>query len=484
MHLFRHALPVMLAMAVLSLTPSVMAQLHIDAAPYKPVGENRIEVGKMDLNASPQVVLLERVFAEALTGSDTSGYGASSPGFLNNSSFPLKASADLNFRLLSDPTLDRNLGWYDGTGPIAFDAPPAGVRLYVSRASGPGTFQNAAADGTDANVAGYRIERTNASGVIHKHLSYFLRGNGQGAPGVAPLPPFNAATAPPTGLYVISLQLTMTGLTDSPPIWFVFNRGLSNALWSDGFDDAKTNLANERLARQWTGSVNNTWDTATTNWTNGFTITSTFKHAVDAQFRDNASSGSQTIAINLPAPITAGTASFLNVTDHYTLSGAALATAGLLKQGTGNLTLHTPLAWTSHAASSIAGGVTRLDINTGATSLADNASFTIQTGTVVQIAGAVDPFTDLNHTPLNLADDRHVDLINHSAALSFTQGDKAVGRLDGTGDTTIAPGASLRATRLRQRSLTLEGAAPVPVPEPASAAVLLVAAGLLLQRRR
>lgn len=75
--------------------------------------------------------------------------------------------------------------------------------------------------------------------------------------------------------------------------------------------------------------------------------------------------------------------------------------------------------------------------------------------------------------------------VTNDALLDVVSGVNAVKQLDGAGDTTIAPGATLKARRLRQSTLTIGGSAPpMSLPEPASGLMLALGAAAVLRRRR
>ena len=124
----------------------------------------------------------------------------------------LPASADLNFTLKAfDIGGDtRNLWYWDGSGPVAFGAPPTGAEMTVFD-----VFPFATVDGSATDVSAIAPWATTAAdGSLHQHRLFQLIDVGN--PGVLPA----------AGVYVIGVEFGMTGLTSSDILMLVLNAGL------------------------------------------------------------------------------------------------------------------------------------------------------------------------------------------------------------------------------------------------------------------
>lgn len=154
------------------------------------------------------------------------GFGAvvandlSTPGFQ-----PLPGGQALGFRFVSHEIagLRSNLFYWNGldstttpngvidAGDVRFTPAAPGHRLSFFLG---GT--NASVFGTDADVAGFTLQTTTASGTIHRHVDSYLD--------------FSSA-APPAGIYLLALEFTMAGHTNSDPLFLVYdvNRNATDA---------------------------------------------------------------------------------------------------------------------------------------------------------------------------------------------------------------------------------------------------------------
>jgi len=168
----------------------------------------KVETGRIDAG-SGQVQTGARLFTETFTLVLPSLFGTTAPGFFNNTTYPLLPSADLRFDALAvthpDTQLGYNLLYWDGIGTVDFGAPATGTTLQFRLSSAI----NISVDGSANDVPGFVIEGTGPDGVMHKHISYSARGTG--------------GTQPADGLYLAAMTLGMAGLTDSDPVYLLFN---------------------------------------------------------------------------------------------------------------------------------------------------------------------------------------------------------------------------------------------------------------------
>ena len=224
---------VMALAASLCLTASAQAEEihgHFDVVPYADGG--KLLTGGRDDSTLATVTEL-RVFGYEFGEEPSDPYFIGDPGF-NNGAFAigvfpndglLPTGQTLRFDLIT------NLEYWDGTGGVNFAAAPADVELGLIR----GSFSTYVS-GTGATGTAPSIGSTGASGRMHVHLSSELRFEGSSDP-----------TAPnaPDGLYLIGMTLNLDGLTDSDPIYFVYNNGLDEELHELGMEWVETNLVPE-----------------------------------------------------------------------------------------------------------------------------------------------------------------------------------------------------------------------------------------------
>lgn len=145
----------------------------------------------------------------------------------------LPGNTDIRFDILSDPTLGRNLSFWDGIGPVSFTSVPNFETLTVSRTVGPMTFLTAVADGSASDVGGFAVDTTSSTGFLHKHIDFYaLGGVGQDE-------------APTAGIYLLTLRAVVDGLLDSDPFWIVFNVDLDEEAHEAAVGWVETNLVPE-----------------------------------------------------------------------------------------------------------------------------------------------------------------------------------------------------------------------------------------------
>jgi autotransporter-associated beta strand protein len=140
---------------------------------------------------------------------------------------------------------------------------------------------------------------------------------------------FTVTSAPP--------QAAVTLQTINNPATFRYVRYVSGP---GGFCDvAELEFFQAAIAANntvWSGAVNGTWDTITTNWQVNGTGTA-YQDGVVAQFDDTATG---TTTVSASATRSPSTVLANNSAKNYTIAGSAIGgTAGLTKSGTGTLTL-------------------------------------------------------------------------------------------------------------------------------------------------
>jgi len=203
---------------------------HFDVVPYADGG--KILTGGRDDSTLATVIDL-RVFGYEFGEEPSDPYFIGDPGF-NNGAFAiglfpndglLPTSQTLWFNLIT------NLEYWDGSGAVNFAAAPADVDLGLIRGSSTAYVSGTGVTGTLPTIGS-----TGASGRLHNHLSSELRFQGSSNP----LDP-----SAPEGLYLIGLTLSLNGLEDSDPIYFVYNNGLDEELHEMGMEWVETNLVPE-----------------------------------------------------------------------------------------------------------------------------------------------------------------------------------------------------------------------------------------------
>ena len=165
------------------------------------------------------------------------GFRAATQSFLNNPSLTtpagvytaLPAATPLTFSFLpitigSD---SRNLFYWDGTGAVAFAPAADSVSLDLTKQGGGGW--TAGITGTSAGmIPGNTIQSTSSggsAGTVHTHLFTSIAKAGSG---------------PDQGFYLYSLELGMTGLQSSEPLYFVFGALDPDALTPTQLADFET----------------------------------------------------------------------------------------------------------------------------------------------------------------------------------------------------------------------------------------------------
>jgi len=219
-----------LVLTVLTCAPA--AQAEVDILVYQSGGS--VRTGAFDFGSSTALPG-HRVFTsqlEALAGAPGAAF-SSDPGwnavenaaFLPSGASKLPGQVDVGFNLLAHPSIGRNLAFWDGTGPVTFDAVPGGEALKYSK----GLASFIVADGGTNDVAGYTVARTNGGGYIHRHLEFALYGNDSLS---------NASLDAPTpGIYLLAFEATVQGFTEPADPFFVL---LGNGVTSGQLGQAES----------------------------------------------------------------------------------------------------------------------------------------------------------------------------------------------------------------------------------------------------
>lgn len=182
---------------------------HVDVLVWDQDGT--VGVGQYDYDnavASEQRVHIARL---------DSFYSVNNPGFTSFSGpEALPGNADLKWDFLP-MTVDSgthsgyqsNLLYWDGVGSEPNFGPTSteDYELTLYGKNAPAT-----ADGTSEVITGDVIDRTPPNGAIHEHLYFFLDDNGDGL----------NTTLPDAGVYVLSMRLSIDGLEQSEPFFYVW----------------------------------------------------------------------------------------------------------------------------------------------------------------------------------------------------------------------------------------------------------------------
>lgn len=208
------------------------ANAHDDVLPYEFAG--KLYTGGHD-DIANTTTAIERVFGYDFGEDPMDPYVIGDPGF-NNGAFSigivpndglLPTNQTLAFDILS------SLQYWDGTGSVSFADAPAEVNLGLRRSSStvliPGT---GSPTGTVPTIGS-----TGASGRLHVHLESQLNytdGTNLASP--------NA----PDGVYLVGLQLMLTGGTSpSDPFYVVYNNGVDEEIHDAAIDWVQANLVPE-----------------------------------------------------------------------------------------------------------------------------------------------------------------------------------------------------------------------------------------------
>ena len=220
------------ALAILALaTASPAQETHYDV--FVTSSGTTLVIGGYDDSATTATVPADqmRVFGGEVvpTGTTSAPYESASPGepgfraatqsFLDNPSLTTPAGVyttlpggmplTFSFLPMSINAATRNLYYWSGTGSVAFTPAAANVSLDLTK-QGAGGWTAGITGASAGVIPGNTIQVTStgaSAGTVHTHLFTSI---GQ------------AGGTPDQGFYLYSLQLGMTGLQSSEPLYFVY----------------------------------------------------------------------------------------------------------------------------------------------------------------------------------------------------------------------------------------------------------------------
>jgi hypothetical protein len=209
------------AFALAAFAASANAQLPIDVRPAAKC--DRIIIGGW-VDATSAFVPNQRVFGYDFQEDPDFPYFISDPGFNTAGPSTLPAGQPLSFNVLSgaDFGLPSNLGYWSGSGPISFSAPPSDetIQLRLSSAS-------VAVGNTLGEQNGFTIQTISGTGSVHRHLSSVISGG---------------AGVPASGIYLMALELTVPSLEDSLPFFLVYKNGVDEVAQTLAMDWVKSHF--------------------------------------------------------------------------------------------------------------------------------------------------------------------------------------------------------------------------------------------------
>jgi hypothetical protein len=138
-------------------------------------------------------------------------YFIGDPGFNSLGGTALPFPSNLNLKVVSD------LKYWDGIGPVSLSAAPNGESLFLKK----GSFNISIGSGTTVPLS-LTIQPVDSLGGVHSHIESFLFSSDDEA-----IP--NDGNDATDGIYFLqaSISSSSPSITDSDPLWFVFNNGLS-----------------------------------------------------------------------------------------------------------------------------------------------------------------------------------------------------------------------------------------------------------------
>lgn len=200
-------------------TGGALAQ-HADINPFESNG--RVHTAGIDHDTGTIIGANQRVFEgeiDLLPDNITPVVvGGDEPGFDTEGahSNKLPAGAEMGFNIVTLPTAilpgQENIAYWDGTGGVVFTTVPASASLTLRDSNNPFTFVTASGD--NSAVTGFTVGTADGAGDLHTHIDIEF------------LPASNDPFDLPGGIYLISLELTATGLQNAAPIFLVLNYGL------------------------------------------------------------------------------------------------------------------------------------------------------------------------------------------------------------------------------------------------------------------
>ncbi len=146
------------------------------------------------------------------------------------------------------------------------------------------------------------------------------------------------------------------------------------------------------------------------------------------------------------------------------IGGTLQSSSNLSKQGDGVLTINGPPQWNSGAALQIGGGTLKLNVTSGAPTIAAGLAASVASGSTLELAGSISQLT----TAVNIA--------NSGMLLDSSGANQNVGAVTGTGSVVVNAGGSLTAYEIRQNALTISGTGKVTLLPSGSGSTMTPAA--------
>jgi hypothetical protein len=175
------------------------------------------------VDATSAQILGQRIFGYDFQEDPDDLYFIADPGFNTAGASALPPGLPLGFNVLSgaDFELSGNLTYWNGIGAVQFGLLPSGESIALSFSS-----SSVSIGGSLGEQPGFTIQTPGATGAVHRHLSSVISGTG----------------IPANGIYLMALELTVPGLEDSLPFFFVYKNGVAESAQNLAIDWVKSNL--------------------------------------------------------------------------------------------------------------------------------------------------------------------------------------------------------------------------------------------------
>jgi hypothetical protein len=213
MHFKRFVMGVAAALAVIVGAGQQFArsqEVDVDVLPYAVGGT--IVTGGIDHATGNIVEEFQTVFDGAMENNGTS-VATDEPGYDNNVTTPgdtthhLTPNGNLHFSILPNSFSGSRVGYWDGIGSPTWSSVAPGFAVTVQSQFNPANVANFDGSGT-SSLDGFDIKSMlDSQGKLHEHMDTFF--------------PLSA----PTGLYLLTFQLSSSSLNSAEPMSIVLNYG-------------------------------------------------------------------------------------------------------------------------------------------------------------------------------------------------------------------------------------------------------------------